>query len=144
MKSKLLLLVLCCSVVLFGCKKDKSPEDKVADAKKQVIGTWQVQNTAFTYYDASDKVVDSDNSDTNNGETFQFVDGSTLKTSESSNSSYAYTITNVDGKVMLNVSNQSFELKFSGDNAMSWSQEKTIADDPKYAKSVAVIQFTKK
>lgn len=116
----------------------------MADAKKEIIGTWAVQNTTFTYYDASGKVVDSDNSDTSNGQTFQFVDGSTVKTSESDDDSYAYALTNVDGKVMLKVSNQSFEVKFSGNNAMSWSQEKAITGDDKYAKSVVSIQFTRK
>ncbi|MFD0763957.1 hypothetical protein ACFQZI_03790 [Mucilaginibacter lutimaris] len=143
MKLKSLLLILCFSVVLFGCKKDESPEDRLADAKSQIIGTWAVQSTTITYYDASGKVIDTDNSDSNKGETFQFINSTSLKASGSSDDTYAYNMTNVNNKIMLNVANQSFEVVFNGSSTMTWTVEEMDNGGTDYAKAVTVIQFKK-
>ncbi len=132
------------SIAFLGCKKDKTPEDKLTDTKKQIIGTWQVQSTTVTYYDASGKIVKTDNQDGNNGEVYQFVNETTLKQVGGSDDSYAYTLTNVNNKILLNVSNVSYEVTFSGNNSMSWSNQETYPDGYSYTSSTRVIQFVRK
>nr|WP_067055443.1 hypothetical protein [Mucilaginibacter sp. L294] len=144
MKSKLLLLILSFSVVLFSCKKEKTPEDKLADAKQQVIGTWAVQSGSVTYYDAAGKVVKTEPADVDGGIQIQFVDATTVKTSDSPNDPYPYTLTNADGKIMLNVINVNYELKVNS-NTMSWSLESEYTDnnDDHIVKGILTIQFKK-
>jgi hypothetical protein len=144
MKSKLLLLILSFSVVLFSCKKEKTPEDKLADAKRQVVGTWAVQSSSVTYYDASGKVVKTEPADIDANIQVQFMDNSTLKTSDSPNDPYPYTLTNADGKIILNVSNVDYELKVNN-NTMSWSLESEYTDnnDDHIVKGVLTIQLKK-
>jgi hypothetical protein len=144
MKSKLLLLILSFSVVMFGCKKEKTPEDKLADAKKQVIGTWAVQSSSVTYYDAAGKVVKTEPSDVDAKVQVQFIDATTLKTSDSPDNPYSYTLTNTNSKIILNVSNANYEIKV-GNNTMSWSLESEYTDnnDDKIVKGVLTIQFNR-
>ena len=144
MKSKLLFLFLSFSAVLFSCKKEKTPEDKLADAKKQVIGTWAVQSSSITYYDASGKVVKTEPADIDANVQIQFVDNGTLKTSDSPNDPYQYTLTNVNGKILLNVINANYELKVNN-NTMSWSLESEYTDNNNdhIVKGVLTIQFKK-
>ncbi|PAW93525.1 hypothetical protein CKK33_08475 [Mucilaginibacter sp. MD40] len=144
MKTKLLLLFMGLSMAFLGCKKDKAPVDKLADIKKQIMGTWQVQSVTVTYYDASGKIVKTDNQDGNNGEVYQFVNETTLKQVGEFNDSYAYNLTNVNNKIMLNVSNNSFEVNFSGNNSMSWSEQETYPDGGSYTSSTRVIQLIRK
>ncbi|MDB5126886.1 hypothetical protein [Mucilaginibacter sp.] len=141
MKLKLLLLILSFSVILFSCKKEKSPEDKLDDAKNQVIGTWAGQNSSATYYDASGKVVKTEHLSINDNLQIQFLNTTTLKGSDRPDDPYNYTISNVDGKLRLNVSGESYELKVNN-NTMSWIIETEINIDT-IVKSVTTIQFKK-
>lgn len=131
-------------IAFFGCKKDKSSQDNLADAKKQIIGTWQVQSSTITYYDASGKVVNTDNQDGSNGEVYQFINETTLKQVGGSNDSYAYNLTNVNGKILLNVSNVSYEVTFSGNNSISWSDRETYPGGYNCTSSTRVVQLIRK
>lgn len=132
------------SIAFLGCKKDKTPEDKLTDSKKQIIGTWQVQAETETYYDASGKVVRTKDTDSDTGLTIQFIDGSKLMAFGESNKTYDYTLTNVNNKIMLDFLEQSFEVNFSGNNAMTWTHEETDVQGADYVRSVTVIQLTRK
>ncbi|MBD1387618.1 hypothetical protein IDJ75_20200 [Mucilaginibacter rigui] len=142
MKTKLLLLFMSLSVLFLGCKKDKTPEDKLADTKKQIIGTWEIQSTTVTYYDASGKVVKTEDQDEGKGGKYQ-LDNTTLRLLGTEGDNYAYNITTVGNKTMLNVSSESFELAFSGSSAMTWTFEQPGGSSTNYAKAVTVIQFKK-
>lgn len=140
MKSRLLLFIFSLSIVIFGCKKDASTEDKLTSAKKQIIGTWQVQSGIFTYYDASGKVISTNPTNDGINSQFQF-DAVTLKTSQSPTDTYPYTLTDVDGRVMIGVVGVSYEVKFNN-NSMTWSQEKQHQNEA-YVKSVYTVQYKK-
>jgi len=140
MKSRLLLLIFSLSILMFGCKKDASTEDKLTSAKKQINGTWLVQSAIFTYYDASGKVIDT--RATNDGVNSQFqFDATTLKASDSPTDTFPYTLTNVDGRIMISVVGVSYEVTFNN-NSMTWSQEKQYQNEA-YVKSVYTIQYKK-
>jgi hypothetical protein len=138
-KPKLLLLIFSISVILFGCKKEHLAQDPLTSAKKQIIGTWLSQSGIITYYDTAGKVVDTQT--TFVGSTKYLLDANTLRTPDSDTNSFPYTLTDVDGKVMINVINESLDVSFSND-MMIWSQQKQYQNEA-YSKSVYIIQFKK-
>ncbi|MBD1387619.1 hypothetical protein IDJ75_20205 [Mucilaginibacter rigui] len=143
MKTKLLILFMGLSVLFVGCKKDKAPEDKLADSKKQIIGTWEIQSTTVTYYDASGKVINTENQEYNKGYKYQ-LDGTMISLLGSEGDSYAYNITNVGNDIMLNIRNNTVKLAFSNSVTMTWTSEEQGGGNLSYAKAITVIQLTKK
>jgi hypothetical protein len=138
MKSKLALLILCFSVIFFGCKKEKGPEDPLPGTQKQIVGTWKVLSGTETFYDSSGKAVGSH--DTGLSTDLKFIiDATTLKTSDSPGSSYNYTLANTDNKVTITVDGESYQVAINNDT-MTWSKEQQYQQQD-YARSILVIQF---
>lgn len=138
MKAKLFLIIALFSVALVGCKKDN--ENSVSSIKKNIIGTWEMQNATSVAYDSSGKEVDRQSQDIPAGTRFQFVNENTVKSPGSDDTSN-YSIVESNGKATLNVEGSELQVKING-NTMTWISERAVQEDA-YSKVVTTIQLKK-
>jgi hypothetical protein len=142
MKIKLLLSSLICTLLLFGCKKDK-PADPLAVAKKQIIGLWDLTESKTVGYDAGGSPPTVEYADTRNPITFEFLDESHVKlTSVSYIETSIYSIKRDNGKLTILFHDDDYELAING-KAMTWVQERNY-DRPGYSKFISTNTLIKR
>jgi hypothetical protein len=119
MRPKIILLILCASICLISCKKEKLPApDQLAAIKQQIIGTWLKRDGKSVAYDQTGKEVKSTGELMFADLDWEFTDSSQVNNLYFHKSS-AYTLVKTDGKVILTFDDKSNEVSINN-NIMTW------------------------
>ncbi|MCZ4223269.1 hypothetical protein [Pedobacter rhodius] len=149
MKHKFYTLFLIFSVFLISCKKDTEntpTTDNPATLKQKVLGNWVLTRASFEYYDASGKLVKSEDQPSTNEQTLEFFNNNSVNTYDSRGTrSYTYSFSSSNNINYINIENNPTETyKVAIDNnKMTWVLEGP-SNDPAYATAKATIYFSKK
>ena len=142
MKSRILLLLLIASTSLLSCKKDKQlAPDQLTVIKSQILATWQLTSYKEVYYEANGTAVPSPEAEVSADSKFQFTDENTFKRFYPSEREFNYTLANVNGKVIMTLDEQPYEISISNDT-MTWYIEQELQDQT-YVKATGTYQFKK-
>lgn len=149
MKYKLLLLILSFSIVLISCKKDKQDDEQPAAAvvlKQKVLGNWTVVRATTETYDASGKLIKSQEEAVDNVQTWEFFDNNSVNSYDTRGTrTYTYSFTSSNSTNYISITNNPTETyKVSiENNVMTWVLEDS-SNDPSYATARLTYYFNKK
>jgi hypothetical protein len=149
---RILLLMLCASVFFVSCKKKNGPApDPGVTLQQKISGSWALTKQNSTYYDASGKVVKTEDETPGEPETWEFLTTNILnvkrlRSDGSINTlSYHYSVTNENSKTYISLSeepNAPLEVNINNSN-MTLTFE-LPSDIPEYSKERRTFYFTKK
>jgi len=150
MKYKLSLLILIFSALLISCKKNTEnipANNDPALLKQKVLGNWILTSGILEYFDASGKLVRSEDQSGTAEQSWEFFANNSANSYDSRGTrSYTYSFSSTNNVNYISITNNPTETyKITIDNnKMSWSLEGPYKNDPAYATAKMTYYFNKK
>ena len=121
-------MIFSCSLALTSCKKDKTnepTEDTSVTIKKKLLGNWALVRGHNEAYDASGKIVLSQDEPGTANQKWEFLENNTANSYDfNGKRTFDYTLSQSNGKNYIKLSNnddQAYEIII--DNSMKWVLE---------------------